>query len=236
MRELKWHVAIAAIAIALAGCDAGSTFAPGTADLGVDATADAAAGDDSGGGAEDAASDHIGFICGYGSKNAACEACIESSCCAEDLACVGSADCTAVEDCFAGCTTDKCTSDCIDAHCTGTEQYQAYHACVANKCRSACGSGSPTKCGFQAAKPTCQTCVDSQCCCPALACTSNTECVAMFNCVGSCAGVDGGFVDDAGSVDGGGCIGTCATQHPTAIPYFEALWSCYAGTCKGSCP
>ncbi len=73
---------------------------------------------------------------------------------------------------------------------------------------------------------TCDTCLAQKCCDKWNTCFNDIDCLDLFDCTGNCTG-------DAG--DAGGCIYDCQQLHMGAVGSFNALISCFGGTCKTPC-
>jgi hypothetical protein len=167
MKKLAWSagfVVFAAVAAGDAGCsitvdsggDSGTDF-PGD-DAG--GQTEASTGDDAGAQPETGSADD-GGVCAVGvdTGNAACDACVESSCCDALIRCdgepaaddAGATDCEEFISCYNDClvppagsgedagTPSDCKALCSSGHTTqGAADFQAVETCLTTNCASQC--------------------------------------------------------------------------------------------------
>jgi hypothetical protein len=135
-------------------------------------------------------------------------------CTAESTACGAATDCEAFLSCVDACGGDTaCSQSCVTQHSSGYADYLAYFDCACNDCTTECANEpactAPT-CGMAYADPTCNGCVEAQCCSETQACADDTACRV------------------------------CATSSsPPAScdqdTLYRAFWSCSLGTCGADC-
>lgn len=166
-----------------------------------------------------------GAACGLTTGDAACDTCLDASCCAPNAACVADADCTALIACGNACTDDACFGACFSAHPSGARLLDSLSSCVETSCSSACGGGSsgpsPSACGFASGDATCDTCLDTSCCGDANACLGDPDCIALLECADTCTT--------------GGCISACEAAHPSGSTKINALSTCASTSCGAAC-
>lgn len=161
--------------------------------------------------------------CGLATGEPTCDACLDTSCCAENTACVSDADCTALLTCGDACTDDACIASCMTAHPTGAALLDTLSTCMEGSCSIACGGApsSPSACGFGSGDPTCDSCLDTSCCADANACLGDADCTALLQCAEPCT-------DDA-------CVSACEAAHPTGAAKISALSTCAGTACGTAC-
>jgi len=71
---------------------------------------------------------------------AACDTCLDNSCCSQASTCSNSTACTAYLQCLQtnNCTTQACANQCGTAHPGGQAPYTALNTCLSTNCASAC--------------------------------------------------------------------------------------------------
>lgn len=176
------------------------------------------------GGGGSGGSPSTGGSCGISWKAAACEACMDASCCGVEQTCVGNADCSSFFQCLLS-GTDQST--CETSHPGGVSAGDAVIECFQTSCGSACGDdsgaggggGSTTgaQCGISWKTDACQSCMDTSCCTQQSSCAGDAECGAILTC----------------AAQGGG--DACTTDHPDGVTDFNALASCLEGPCASAC-
>lgn len=72
------------------------------------------------------------------SGSAACDTCVNASCCTEAYACSNDVACGNILDCFSGCTTAACYTNCENTYPAGVAKEKAFYGCLDSKCSSAC--------------------------------------------------------------------------------------------------
>lgn len=163
--------------------------------------------------------------CGLATGDAACDTCLDASCCAQNAACVTNADCTALVACGDACRDDACIAACLSAHPTGAKLLEGLSTCVETSCTAACGGPSAPPpggaCGFASGDASCDSCLDTSCCGDANACLSDGDCVSLLDCVDGCA-------DSA-------CMTACEAAHPSGMKKIDALSTCATTTCGAAC-
>jgi hypothetical protein len=80
-----------------------------------------------------------GSSCGLTSGDPTCDACLDTSCCAQTTTCLGSKDCLAVVGCYDTCADAACAAACDAAHPTGASELGAVFTCAQSNCASTCG-------------------------------------------------------------------------------------------------
>jgi len=156
---------------------------------------------------------------------AACDACMTSSCCAEEQACAGedAGQCSALVACFGRCKSgdEACASACR-AQFPGVEAAAALRSCEASHCASACGV-DPCG-GYVFASAACATCGTAECCSVARTCEEDAECARLTACEEACNATDAD------------CIALCELAHPSsAVDEERALGACTSAQCAASC-
>ncbi len=74
----------------------------------------------------------------FTSPSAACNACLQASCCQEINACMNSADCKELFGCRVFCTYDGCEADCDAKWPAQVASFEAMVQCTKTSCASAC--------------------------------------------------------------------------------------------------
>ena len=71
---------------------------------------------------------------------AACDTCLDNSCCSQALTCSNSTACMAYLDCLQtnNCTTQACANTCSTQHPGGAAPYAALNTCLSTNCASPC--------------------------------------------------------------------------------------------------
>ena len=177
-----------------------------------------------------------------------CATSAESGACqSQTQACVGDQACYNLNTCIGNCTTQACVTACeTTAGATATSQLNALDACICNtactsECASSCTSSSSsssassssggTSCGVTTMNPTCDACLNAQCCSEAEACVGDVTCnaclvatpaascasdallTALNNCVnGTCnAQCNGGTTSSTSAASSAGSTSTSGT-------------------------
>ncbi|HEX8790340.1 MAG TPA: hypothetical protein VF765_05260 [Polyangiaceae bacterium] len=155
---------------------------------------------------------------------AACNACMTSSCCAEEQQCAGedAGQCSALVACFAQCKSGDaaCASACRSQF-SGDEAAAALRSCEASHCAQACGVDSCGGYVYQSAA--CAACGAAQCCTLARTCEEDAECARLTACEEACSATDAD------------CFALCELAHPSAVDEERALGACTSAHCAASC-
>jgi hypothetical protein len=164
--------------------------------------------------------------CGLATGDPTCDACLDTSCCAQNTACVSDADCNALLACGDACRDDACFSACYSAHPTGAALLDALSSCADTSCSAKCGGPpssppSTSACGFGSGDATCDSCLDSNCCGDANACLGDADCTALLDCAYACT--------DAA------CESACEAAHPTGAAKLDTLSTCASTACGAAC-
>jgi hypothetical protein len=180
-------------------------------------------------------------VCGIAYAGAACEACLETSCCPEANACKGDLACSVLEGCLGACDggDPACRAKCTFAHIVGADTNETQlAACLGSQCEGPCGlpcDGVAEYFGADAA-PGCQSCLATtscagQTCGVGSACPSSLSCALAYHTLDrleACAGLgpDAGPTALASLATACGapcligqqweCIGHLETTAPTA--------------------
>ena len=85
------------------------------------------------------APDPGGASCGLTSGDAACDTCLNASCCTQTTTCVDDADCVALVRCYDACADDACAAACDSGHPGGLSKLDAVSTCAETTCKSQCG-------------------------------------------------------------------------------------------------
>ena len=121
---------------------------------------------------------------------AACETCMEDSCCSEMSACGPGTDCDALLACASACpdTDPTCVDTCITNHSQGYDDYNALQGCYRGTSSSAGCKYTDCVypvCDTPATKPdqTCAECLGTKgtCCGDYTACVNDQTCVDCYN-------------------------------------------------------
>lgn len=155
--------------------------------------------------------------------DAACQGCVEASCCAELKACDTGTDCGGILDCANACASgdQACISACTQGgQAPGFSDVQALVNCFDNSCAMdpLCTSpGAICDSGLQVQDPACGMCLGTNCC------QEFTDCVA-----------------DPGTPGGETCL-DCVTGNATdptkcpMNPLYAAVSSCQSTKCGTEC-
>jgi len=129
-----------------------------------------------------------GPACGIRYAGTACEACLESQCCAPARDCAGSQSCKTLEDCLGSCNGDAtCRAKCTFDHLIGADQLESNLAsCLASSCAGQCNltcGGLAALEGPDAARG-CEACMvnNPTVCSAAQACANESHCQALKRC------------------------------------------------------
>ncbi len=88
---------------------------------------------------------------------------------------------------------------------------------------SGSSSGGAGACGSITWKTsTCSTCMDSKCCTQQKTCTDDAACATLLSCLIGCAGNTT-------------CSNDCAAKSPGGVSDYNALSSCFSGSCSADC-
>jgi hypothetical protein len=82
-------------------------------------------------------------------------------------------------------------------------------------------------------QPACDICIAQSCCAEDNACGQDQNCFAVIACVDQCLMPDGGV--DAAPPDPNACMTQCSQQSLSGAAELNALDSCIAVQCPGSC-
>jgi hypothetical protein len=146
------------------------------------------------------------------SSNASCQACLQSTCCAELLACDRGTVCGELIQCLVNCAMNdpSCDNACTMKFAGGMAGVQAVGHCINQCMASGCNQPATAVCdsGLVADTSDCDTCLTLECCPEAEACT------------------------------GGGCQMCLAANAPPScgVPAYVALGACKVARCPGACP
>jgi hypothetical protein len=170
-----------------------------------------------------------GGACGtLSSSNAACNACMNSTCCSQGAACSNNPACLAIVDCYQNCSTDACLQGCTDNNPNGVNDFNTYTQCILNDCSVACidttgmDGGMPTTCGgFKWKAAACQTCFESACCSEGSKCAANPACAALDACNRNCTTQ--------------ACLDMCSQTNPMGVDDHFAYDTCMLGPCGSAC-
>lgn len=192
-RYLPWLVwaglcvGVGVAACDTAGGDGGSDAAGGSAGGG-----DGAGGGGPGGGVS--TSNGMMGTCDSGpwTDDAACEECLETSCCFALNACEVGSDCIAFEACSAACAGDTgCELACATMHESGVVAVQALAACNSDSCGD-CATLPRTE--FSCAGVLAEhqgapfaACAETECCSEVIACDADASCDVAEALSGDCA-------------------------------------------------
>lgn len=183
-----------------------------------------------GGTGADASSDGAtGTACGnLSSPIAACEACLEQTCCTQAITCSNNAECFALTSCLKSCqpTDQPCITGCQNLHTTGLPAYNGYVACLQTNCSVPCQlvDAGATNCGqFVFSVAACDNCVTTNCCAPANVCSSDPDCFSLGNCLQSCLPTDTL------------CQSNCRMLLPAGTGTYAALGLCISSNCAAQC-
>lgn len=175
-------------------------------------------------------SSNQGAACGgFGTSDALCNTCIQTSCCSQGSACEANAACEATFKCVQACNDDACSQACMDENPAGLQSFNAFTGCITGLCDGSCGGNATpgdagASCGgFGFSTASCETCFASGCCSQGTACGNNAECTALFACTKQCASGDAS------------CADACSTAHPNGTSDLNALTSCLTGPCATAC-
>ena len=108
-----------------------------------------------------------------------CQAAAQSGACASQTnACANDPKCVQLGQCYAGCQTQTCISNCeTQAGAQAVAKYQNYSSCICNTgCPTECADVCPAGCGVTSNDAKCDTCINSSCCSQAEACIGNATC------------------------------------------------------------
>lgn len=161
------------------------------------------------------------------SPDAACQACLEQSCCTPALTCSNNADCLGLSNCLASCQTSNqpCITGCQSLHAPGQASYNAFISCLQMSCAATCQmSGGGTDCGQLVYSTPCDPCVTQNCCNQAAVCSNDPNCMALSQCLQTCA------------PNNTNCITDCQTNAPAGVGVYSALGQCISTNCTAVCP
>ncbi len=174
-----------------------------------------------------------GGVCGgVTSGDAACDACLGTTCCGDVTACIDDADCRDFMSCLEGCGDTKCENACQATHPAGAAELGALSTCVSDNC-AACGGGSapppppppppgtPASCGLSSGLSTCDACINTACCTQSSACVGDADCVAFLDCLNACG-------DEV-------CANACAASHASGAAKLGDVVTCLDSSCSASC-
>jgi hypothetical protein len=82
-------------------------------------------------------------------------------------------------------------------------------------------AGPQGGCGLTTGVAACDTCVDTNCCSQASACSNDTECLAILDCVANC--------------NDSTCDTACMNAHPTGKTKEQSLVTCVSSHCSTEC-
>lgn len=93
-------------------------------------------------GSEQAGGSGTSNNCGLTTNNASCDACMDTSCCAQETACASNAQCLPLLQCASKCSSQSCANDCGAQFSSAVDVYNDLIGCFSGTCGSACGSSS----------------------------------------------------------------------------------------------
>ena len=162
------------------------------------------------------------------SMNAACNVCMQASCCAEYTALGTSVAGMAYIDCINDCVNQAdCQTQCIVDWPEGYVLTGLSNTCMYEHCSdaSACNYQPPACLIYYGNMPACGACVEANCCDAARACAADGDCLRIELCreLQNC---------DSADMD---CINACREGYKPGEATFDPLFACRTGVCAVEC-
>jgi hypothetical protein len=131
------------------------------------------------------------FINGTAYQPQTCSQCSDASfyndagCFTQLENCGNDSACSAYLDCLGSCSKQSCVVQCDLDHAAGKPLYDLMVDCLCNTaCSSECMSSTtcnPAACGFRSGIPSCQSCLDANCCAEASSCATDPMCTECYS-------------------------------------------------------